>query len=208
MIDHVSDLKLQYLVELSKLGGGCARMESEVEQWLVDRGFVYGERTIPFVIMPHFISPGQLRRLSRAVASISPVLDRFCDAYPRDQQLREELQLSPEEDALMRIDPGFEQPNRVSRLDAFLHDYDVKFLEFNTDSPAGMAWTDMLYEALRDKVELPRVDRGLRHRVHAGPAGGGQHAARRLPRLPRHTAGPTRDTAACGRRRRRHADGR
>jgi glutathionylspermidine synthase len=157
VIDHVSDLKLQYLVELSKLGSGCALMASDVEQWLVDRGFVYGERTIPFVIMPHFISPGQLRRLSRAVAAMSPLLDRFCDAYPRDAQLREELQLPPHEDALMRIDPGFPQPIRVSRLDAFLHDYDVKFLEFNTDSPAGMAWTDMLFEALRDKVDLPRV---------------------------------------------------
>jgi Glutathionylspermidine synthase preATP-grasp len=157
VIDHVSDLKLQYLVELSKLGDHCARMESEVEQWLVDHGFVYGERTIPFVIMPHFISPGQLRLLSRAVASISPVLDRFCDAYPHDPRLREELQLPPHEDALMRIDPGFPQPIRVSRLDAFLHDYDVKFLEFNTDSPAGMAWTDMLFQALREKVELPRV---------------------------------------------------
>ena len=157
MIDHVSDLKLQYLVELSKLGSGCALMASDVEQWLVDHGFVYGERTIPFVIMPHFISPGQLRRLSRAVAAMSPLLDRFCDAYPRDAQLREELQLPPHEDALMRIDPGFPQPIRVSRLDAFLHDYDVKFLEFNTDSPAGMAWTDMLFEALRDKVDLPRV---------------------------------------------------
>jgi hypothetical protein len=157
VIDHISDLKLQYLVELSKLGNRCALMESKVEQWLVDQGFVYGERTIPFVIMPHFISPGQLRLLTHAVASISPVLDRFCDAYPRDPQLREELQLSPHEDALMRIDPGFPQPIRVSRLDAFLHDYDVKFLEFNTDSPAGMAWTDMLYEALRDHVDLPRV---------------------------------------------------
>ena len=157
MIDHVSDLKLQYLVELSKLGSRCALMESEVEQWLVDQGFVYGERTIPFVIMPHFISPGQLRRLTRAVATISPVLDRFCDAYAGDPQLRDELQLSRREDALMRIDPGFPEPIRVSRLDAFLHDYDVKFLEFNTDSPAGMGWTDVLYEALRDKVELPRV---------------------------------------------------
>ena len=157
MIDHVSDLKLQYLVELSKLGNRCAVMETDVAQWLVDAGFVYGERTIPFVIMPHFISPGQLRRLSHAVAAISPVLDRFCDAYPNDALLREELQMSPQEDALMRIDPGFPQPIRVSRLDAFLHDYDVKFLEFNTDSPAGMAWTDMLFEALRDKVDLPRV---------------------------------------------------
>ena len=58
----------------------------------------------------------------------------------------------------MRIDPGFPQPIRVSRLDAFLHDYDVKFLEFNTDSPAGMAWTDRcFYEALREKVALTRV---------------------------------------------------
>jgi Glutathionylspermidine synthase preATP-grasp len=157
VIDHVSDLKLQYLVELSKLGDRCAQMESEVEQWLVDHGFVYGERTIPFVIMPHFISPGQLKLLSRAVAAISPVLDRFCDAYPTDPQLREELALPAHEDALMRIEPGFPQPIRVSRLDAFLHDYDVKFLEFNTDSPAGMAWTDMLFQALREKVELPRV---------------------------------------------------
>ena len=157
MIDHVSDLKLQYLVELSKLGNQCAVMESEVEHWLVDQGFVYGGQTIPFVIMPHFISPGQLRLLSRAVASISPVLDRFCDAYVNEPHLREELALTPDEDALMRIDPGFPRTIRVSRLDAFLHDYDVKFLEFNTDSPAGMAWTDTLYEALRDKVDLPRV---------------------------------------------------
>src|SRR3712207_1956887 len=107
--------------------------------------------------MPHFISPGQLRRLTAAVATISPVLDRFCDAYCEDAELREELGLSTREDALMRIDPGFPQPIRVSRLDAFLHDYDVKFLEFNTDSPAGMAWTDVLYEALRQKVDLARV---------------------------------------------------
>ena len=105
----------------------------------------------------HFLSPVQLRVLSRSVASIAPVLDRFCDAYCTDAQLRDELQLSPHEDALMRIDPGFPQPIRVSRLDAFLHDYDVKFLEFNTDSPAGMGWTDILYEALYENVDLPRV---------------------------------------------------
>jgi glutathionylspermidine synthase len=157
VIDQVSDLKLQYLVELSKLGDRCAAIESEVEHALVDHGFVYGARTIPFVIMPHFISPRQLRRLTSAVASISPLLDRFCDAYCDDPQLREELQLSPHEDALVRIEPSFPQPIRVSRLDAFLHDYDLKFLEFNTDSPAGMGWTDVLYEALTEQVDLPRV---------------------------------------------------
>lgn len=157
MIDHVSDLKLQYLVELSKLGDGCGRLESDVGQWLADHGFDYGEQTIPFVIMPHFISPGQQRRLSRAVASIAPVLDRFCEAYCNDPLLRGELQLPDREDGLVRIDPRFPQPIRISRLDAFLHDYDVKFLEFNTDSPAGMGWTDTLSEALTERVDLRRV---------------------------------------------------
>src|SRR3712207_8741461 len=38
---------------------------------------------------------------------------------------------------------------RICRLDAFLQGYDVKFLEFNADSPAGTGYTDILYEGLR-----------------------------------------------------------
>ena len=99
-------------------------------------------------------------------------------------QLREELALTPDEDALMRIDPGFPRTIRVSRLDAFLHDYDVKFLEFNTDSPAGMAWTDMLYEALRDKVDLPRVTEVFTTGYTPVLPEVVDDAARRVPRLP------------------------
>ena len=47
MIDHVSDLKLQYLVELSKLGNRCAVMEADVAQWLADAGFVYATDVTP-----------------------------------------------------------------------------------------------------------------------------------------------------------------
>ena len=43
---------------------------------------IFAGQTIPFVLMPHFISPGQLRRVKHAVGALSPVLDRFCDAYP------------------------------------------------------------------------------------------------------------------------------
>jgi len=157
VIEHVNNLKLQYLVELSKLGDSCARVQGEIERWLVEHDFVYDERTIPFVLMPHFISPGQLRRMQRAVAMVSPVLCRFCDAYPEDGRLREELALPNAEDELVRIDPGFPQPIRICRLDAFLHGYDIKFLEFNSDSPAGLGWTDVLFEGLDLAIDLPRV---------------------------------------------------
>jgi hypothetical protein len=157
VIEHVNDLKLQFLVELSKLGDRCATIESELTSWLADHDFTYGGQTIPFVLMPHFISPGQVRALQRAVQTIMPVLDRFCAAYPDDAVLREELDLPAAEDALARLDPGFPQSVRICRLDAFLHNYDVKFLEFNSDSPAGIGWCDVLFEGLKRGIALPRV---------------------------------------------------
>ena len=46
---------------------------------------------------------------------------------------------------------------RICRLDAFLQGYDVKFLEFNADSPAGVGYTDILFEGLRTTIDLERV---------------------------------------------------
>jgi hypothetical protein len=144
-------------VELSKLGDSCAGLERHVETWLNEHDVVFNGATIPFVLMPHFVSPGQLRRVKHAVHHLSRVLDRFCDAYPHDAALRDELQVSPEEDSLIRIEPGYPRPMRICRLDAFLQGYDVKFLEFNADSPAGIGYTDILYEGLKASIDLPRV---------------------------------------------------
>jgi len=118
---------------------------------------IFAGKTIPFVLMPHFISPGQVRQVKHAVGALSRVLDRFCDAYPQDAALREELALSPMEDSLIRIDPGFPRPMRICRLDAFMTGYDVKFLEFNADSPAGTGYTDILHAGLSSTIDLPRV---------------------------------------------------
>jgi glutathionylspermidine synthase len=157
VIDHVNNLKLQHLVELSKLGDGCASTEREIERWLSDHDVVFAGHTIPFVLMPHFVSPGQLRRVRRAVGCLSTVLDRFCDAYAEDERLREELAVPAREDALIRLDPGYTRPLKICRLDAFLQGYEVKFLEFNADSPAGIGYTDVLYEGLRQAIQLPVV---------------------------------------------------
>jgi glutathionylspermidine synthase len=158
VIDHVNNLKLQHLVELSKLGDGCCAIEREIESWLAEHDVVFAGHTIPFVLMPHFVSPGQMRRVRHAVASLCSVLNRFCDAYPAEPALQAELAVTADEDALIRLDPGYPDPMRICRLDAFLQGYDVKFLEFNADSPAGIGYTDILYEGLRQAIDLPRVN--------------------------------------------------
>jgi hypothetical protein len=128
-----------------------------VGAWLAEHDVVFDGSAIPFVLMPHFISPGQLRRVRHAVVALCRVLDRFCDAYPHDAALREELGLPPWEDALVRLDPGYPRPVRICRLDAFLSGYDLRFLEFNADSPAGTGYTDVLFEGLHASIDLPRV---------------------------------------------------
>jgi glutathionylspermidine synthase len=157
-VDQVSDLKLQHLVELSKLGDGCAQLESELEAWLAANDVVFDGHTIPFVLMPHFVSPRQIRHVRHAVESLCAVLNRFCDAYPEDERLQEELALPSFEDSLIRVDPGYPRPLRICRLDAFLAGDTVKFLEFNADSPAGIGYTDVLHEGIRRTIALPRVD--------------------------------------------------
>jgi uncharacterized circularly permuted ATP-grasp superfamily protein len=158
MLDHASELKLQHLVELSKLGDSCAAIQDEIGEWLTAHDVVFDGHTIPFVLMPHFVSPDQVQRVRRAVESLGRVLDRFCDAYPENEQLRSELDLPTAEDSLIRIDPGYERPLRICRLDAFLAGDDVRFLEFNADSPAGIGYTDVLHRGLARAIRLPRVE--------------------------------------------------
>jgi hypothetical protein len=158
MVDQVSDLKLQHLVELSKLGDGCVQLESQLEAWLESHDVVFAGHTIPFVLMPHFVSPRQMQHVRRAVESLCRVLNRFCEAYPEDERLQEELALPTFEDSLVRVSPGYPGPLRICRLDAFLAGDTVKFLEFNADSPAGIGYTDVLYEGLRQTIALPRVN--------------------------------------------------
>lgn len=145
-------------MELSKLDDGCADLERSIDHWLVEHDVVFGGRPIPFVLMPHFVSPGQVRRIRHAVGCLSRVLDRFCEAYPSDPRLQLELDLPEWEDELVRIDPGFPRPLRICRLDAFLQGYDVRFLEFNADSPAGIGYTDVLADGLARALRLPRVE--------------------------------------------------
>ena len=100
------------------------------------------------------------------------------------------------EDALIRLDPGFSRPLKICRLDAFLQGYDVKFLEFNADSPAGIGYTDVLYEGLRRSIDLPRVDAEFETVLHADAAGADRDAARRVPGAARRALRPSRDAAA------------
>src|SRR5205823_3143137 len=62
-----------------------------------------------------------------------------------DGALRRELDLEPREEELALADPGFRAASPSSRLDGFIgEDGVIRFVEYNAESPAGMAYNDEL----------------------------------------------------------------
>jgi hypothetical protein len=87
----------------------------------------------------------------RAAEAIYGALSTLETALLVDAELRSELDLQPDEETLAMADVpgGLSSPS--SRLDSFAAD-EVRYVEYNAESPAGMAYGDVLAEVMS---ELP-----------------------------------------------------
>jgi hypothetical protein len=148
---HISipDLNREYRdYFLSREGLLEVHMEQLIS-FLVENNCTFGGVAMPTLLKPNFISTRQSLLLKRSVELMSRALTKFIGLYLKDSQVREIMGFSEREDELFRIDPGYANPLVVSKLDAFLTGDSLKFLEFNCDSPAGIAYADVLEEGFK-----------------------------------------------------------
>src|SRR2546423_632539 len=69
------------------------------------------------------------------------VIDRALNPRPQSR-------LRDWEDELLAVDPAYRDPSPTSRFDSFFaSDDELLFTEFNTETPAGAAYSDALAEA-------------------------------------------------------------
>jgi uncharacterized circularly permuted ATP-grasp superfamily protein len=108
-----------------------------------ERRLMFGERPLCVAIRPQILTR---RRYDQAVAAAQGVysaLGVLEKALLADAELRAELALEPEEERLAMADPGFRFSSPSARLDSFFAG-EVRFVEYNAESPAGMAYSDNL----------------------------------------------------------------
>src|SRR5262245_27331875 len=104
---------------------------------------MFGERPLCVAMRPQILTR---RRYEQAVAGAQGVyvaLAALEKAVLKDADLRGELGLEAEEERLAMADPGFRSSSPSVRLDSFFADQ-VRFVEYNAESPAGMAYSDNL----------------------------------------------------------------
>ncbi|OLC02218.1 MAG: hypothetical protein AUI15_03830 [Actinobacteria bacterium 13_2_20CM_2_66_6] len=128
------------LLEDERLTGDSAEALTEGQR---ARQLMFGERPLCVAIRPQILTRPRYEQAVSAAQGIYSALSSLEKAVLKDDELRRELGLEPEEERLAMADPGFRSSSSSVRLDSFFAD-EVRFVEYNAESPAGMAYSDNL----------------------------------------------------------------
>jgi hypothetical protein len=110
-----------------------------------ERRLFFGEHPLSVSLRPQLVTRERYQRAVAAAEAVHGALGALEQALLADADLRTELDLTPAEEALALAEPGFGSSSSSSRLDSFFAD-EIRYVEYNAESPAGMAYTDVLAE--------------------------------------------------------------
>ena len=150
MPETIRSLNKAYLKHLKNAKSDAVGQFKFLNQYLTDRNCTFKDKPMPSLLKPNFVSEEQTRIITWSVEKISSALNKFIYLFIRDEEVRRIMNFSSREEELFTIEPGYDKPLVISRLDAFQGDMSVKFLEFNCDSPAGIAYADIQEDGFRE----------------------------------------------------------
>ena len=108
-----------------------------------ERRLMFGERPLCVAVRPQLMTRRRYEQAVAAAEGVHGALAALEKAVLKDADLRLELGLEPEEERLALADPGFAYSSPSARLDSFFAGQ-IRFVEYNAESPAGMAYSDNL----------------------------------------------------------------
>jgi hypothetical protein len=135
-----------------------------LEREMDGAGVRFGKDIVPTFLRPYFISEDEGRLLKYAVNVIMRCAEKLLKLYVADTQVADYLELTPGEGDLFAIPHGYEETAIICRLDGFLDEKGLRFLELNCDTPAGMGYGDRMAGLFLDLPVFQRM--GDEYRYH------------------------------------------
>lgn len=99
---------------------------------------LYGERQIGVSLRPHFLTHEQYRLLVVASEVLAGAIEKVAASMLATPALMQRIGLTEQEQRLALIHPGFASPAVTTRLDAFIRDNEIKFVEYNAENPSSL----------------------------------------------------------------------
>jgi hypothetical protein len=115
-----------------------------------------GDRNLCNVLRPRFLGAERSRELGRVSQVVAGLMERAGRLLLQRPDLLRIIGASEEEQEIWAVDPGYPGFTLTSRLDSFMVGQDPRFIEYNAESPAGIAFTDVLADVF---MSLPAVQR-------------------------------------------------
>jgi hypothetical protein len=106
----------------------------------------FGDRVHCPFLRPLFLTDGDEARLRGASEAVAVMGELVVAAALETPALLDELGLREDERRLVLMEPGYARASTASRLDTFLLPGSLQAAEYNAESPAGLAYTEVLAE--------------------------------------------------------------
>jgi uncharacterized circularly permuted ATP-grasp superfamily protein len=113
----------------------------------------FGDRFLCPFLRPFFLSEADEHRVRHVAEAMAVIGEKVVQAALARPELLQYLRLTPDEQRLARIAPGYKTASTASRLDAFLLPGSLKFAEYNAESPAGLGYSETMAEIF-DTLEI------------------------------------------------------
>jgi hypothetical protein len=115
---------------------------------------VYGDRPISVALRPHLLERSQFEAHAVVAELIGGALEKIATAAVQSPALMTQLGLTDAEQKVALIDPGFPRAAVTTRLDGFIHEREIKFVEYNAENPSSLSDQEGLNRLL---FELPAM---------------------------------------------------
>ncbi len=156
------------------------------------RKLTLGGRPISPVLRPHFISKRQYVSLVKAAESLFGAIDRVKQVALANPALLSRMELLPAEKMLAAVDPGYNYTTVTSRLDTALYNGTLQFVDYNAETPAGVAYGEALADLFYDAPPVKE----FRKRYNLSKLGGSRQLLQALTKAYREFGGKKQPSIA------------
>ncbi len=116
-----------------------------LNETLIPRRLHFGGRPLATVLRPHFLTPDEYAYIRHEMKLLLGAFARAYDRLMADPAFRAQMDLTPEEEDVIQIDPGYKTPTPTGRMDTFfIHGGTLQCVEYNAETPAATAYEDVL----------------------------------------------------------------
>jgi len=135
------------------------------------RRMSYGDREISAALRPHLLTQTQYNILAGSAQVLSAAFETIAAALLSEPSRMQTVGLTDREIKLATVEPKYSRSTVTSRLDAFGHGREVRFVEYNAENPSSLmdqgSLNEILFEigALRDLARQYQLRGSLRKSI-------------------------------------------